>query len=108
MSGVYIKGMDMPKTCFDCPFMYGRIYCRANNKIEFSDSEYTELKGHYDGCPLAPVPDHGRLVDADAAERHLIKMQAAQSNLVARGVRKSRAVLRDLPTIIPASEEARG
>ena len=54
---------------------------------------------------LTAIHDHGRLVDADAAERHLVKMQQAQKDIVARGVRKSRAVLRDIPTIIPADKE---
>ena len=62
---VLIKGMEMPESCFDCPFMYGRRYCRANSKIEFNDPDYSELKGRYDGCPLVPVPAHGRLIDAD-------------------------------------------
>lgn len=62
---VLIRGMEMPTSCFDCQFMYGRRYCRANSKIEFNDPDYSELKGRYDGCPLIPVPSHGRLIDAD-------------------------------------------
>lgn len=66
---VLIEGMEMPESCFDCPFMYGRRYCRANSKIEFNDPDYSELKGRYDGCPLVPVPAHGRLIEeADAVE----------------------------------------
>ena len=68
MSGVYIRGMEMPKDCGHCPL----------NKL---NTEYGGLvyeciiTGHYldDGyegtimsnCPLIPVPDHGRLADAD-------------------------------------------
>lgn len=63
---ILIKGMELPKSCFDCPFMYGRRYCRVNSRIEFNDPEYSELKGRYDGCPLVEVPPHGRLIDADA------------------------------------------
>ena len=63
---VLIKGMEPPTSCFDCPFMYGRKYCRANSKIEFNDPDYSELKGRYDGCPLVPVPPHGDLIDRDA------------------------------------------
>ena len=62
---VLIKGMEMPTSCFDCPFMYGRKYCRTNSKIEFNDPDYSELKGRYDGCPLISAPPHGRLIDAD-------------------------------------------
>ena len=49
---VLIKGMTMPKTCFDCPFMYHRTLCAANTKLVFDDPNYSELKGRYDGCPL--------------------------------------------------------
>ena len=47
MSGIYIKGMKMPTRCAEC-FMY---QCGATSM---------------DDCPLIPVPDHGRLIDADA------------------------------------------
>lgn len=63
--GVYIKGMEMPTSCWDCPFMLHRSFCLINTKIEFTDEEYSELKGRYIGCPLVPVPPHGRLIDAD-------------------------------------------
>ena len=51
-----------------------------------------------------PIPC-GRLIDADVVEKNLLKMQQAQTGPCSHGVRKSRAVLRDAPTIIPASEE---
>ena len=57
---VYIKGMEIPGSCFDCPFMLHRSFCLVNTKIEFTDEEYQELKGRYIGCPLVPVPPHGR------------------------------------------------
>ena len=51
------------------------------------------------------VQPHGRLVDADAVERNLLKMQQAQTGPCSHGVRKSRAVLRDAPTIIPSDPQ---
>lgn len=54
--GVYIKDMEMPKSCFECPFMLHRCFCLVNPKIEFTDKEYSELKGRYVGCPLVEVP----------------------------------------------------
>lgn len=43
--GVYIKGMEMPKTCDDCflPLRYCPYAMKPNGE-----------------CPLIPVPPHGR------------------------------------------------
>ena len=94
--GVYIRGMEMPKHCGEC----GIEWCNRWKKLIVAGMPCA--KSRPSDCPLIPVPDHGRLIDADAAERHLVKMQQAQKDITARGVRKSRAVLRDIPTIIPA------
>lgn len=49
--GVYVKGMEMPKTCDDCflPLRYCPHAMKPNGE-----------------CPLIPVPPHGRMIDADA------------------------------------------
>lgn len=70
--GVYIKDMEMPKSCFECLFMIHRCFCLVNPKIEFTDEEYSELKGRYIGCPLVDVPaTHGDLIDAFAFRREM-------------------------------------
>ncbi len=104
--GIYIKGMEMPKSCFDCPFMYGRKYCSANSKIEFNDPDYSELKGRYDGCPLAPVPPNGRLIDADKiglTDFEIILCQ--KGNPFKNALKMLLEKIENAPTIIPASEE---
>lgn len=102
MSGVYIPGMKVPESCFDCQFMYGRKYCLVNRKIEFTDPEYSELKGRYDGCPLIPVPDHGRLGDLDALKKNAYPFPCAIGTEWAVTLRQ----INDAPTIIPADKEA--
>ena len=99
MSGIYIPDVKFPPK----PWSNILIVVLNGDKqtANFTLAENLERVE----VPFVSVPDHGRLVDADALERNLIKMQQVQSNLVGRGIRKSRAVLRDLPTIIPASEE---
>lgn len=57
---VYIKGMEMPKTCAECRF-YGE-YCYAKG----DENKYSKLP-----CPLVPVPPHGRLIDADALRQSM-------------------------------------
>lgn len=74
MSGIYIKGMKMPTRCAEC-FMY---QCGATSM---------------DDCPLIPVPDHGRLIDADALMERL-------GDVEYKGAVKR--VLIQAPTIIPA------
>lgn len=65
---VYIKGMEMPKSCYKC-------YLRQRNGMDFvcpvtherfSITDVNILEYRLDRCPLVPVPEHGRLVDADA------------------------------------------
>ena len=61
MSGVYIK-MEMPKSCYRCDFSDG-LYCLVCNKTM---DKMTWIRRRPEWCPLIPVPDHGRLIDADA------------------------------------------
>ena len=51
--GVYVKGMEMPNDCMECPFSDYEAWCLIPGVI----SEH---------CPLVEVPEpHGRLIDAD-------------------------------------------
>jgi len=68
MSGIYIPGMELPKSCHVCPLVDTLVDCpcKAMNDNDFWDSGLLEF-AVVDGCPLVPVPD-GRLIDADAIE----------------------------------------
>lgn len=72
MSGVYIKGMQMPKGCKDCDLVLdlrASMLCPISGEfVDFEDTPETV------DCPLIPVPDHGRLIDVDA----FIKQQTEQ------------------------------
>jgi len=58
--GVYIKGMDMPKSCCDCDI--GVCICNRYYDPNF-DINDTKIKRHPD-CPLVEVKEpHGDLVD---------------------------------------------
>lgn len=66
-----IKGMDMPKSCFECRFYQNEMdYC------EVTDTDYPfleELK--LKDCPLSEIPTpHGRLIDADRLEDRIKNM----------------------------------
>lgn len=94
--GVYIKDMEVPKTCEDCNLesfcdrwvearkMCGELAVRTKATIRHPD------------CPLIPVQEHGDLIDRDALEDELDNF--CQDSWVYN-------TLYHAPTVIPASEE---
>ena len=59
---VYIKGMEMPTDCHNCPLGFGGgCYCGTS-----ADEYMCPDHGRSEWCPLVLVPPHGRLIDADA------------------------------------------
>jgi len=65
--GVYIKGMKMPKSCAFC-----RLKSRNGKKMlcplcneEWDMRDPMSAYHRLDGCPLIPVPPHGRLIIED-------------------------------------------
>ena len=107
MSGVYIKGMRMPTSCYDCLFTVRKngTYCYC----PFCHAEYSNPSNEPDGrlanCPLVPVPDHGRLKDVDeliALHRARAKKAGGVSGLISY---MAAEVLDVAQTIIPADKE---
>lgn len=85
--GVYIKGMEMPKNCYECDdmFLLSTIRCEC---CEFGLNERPPE------CPLTEVSEpHGRLIDADAVMR---------KNLFTE---RDRGFLFDAPTVIEGEVE---
>ena len=87
--GVYIKGMEMPQTCIDCPlYRYTATshYCCA---APIRGQRATERDKD---CPLVEIKTpHGRLIDADDYK----KLLADDSKLW---------ILEHTPTVIEAEE----
>ena len=96
--------MEMPKACvyrengqyMECPLYDTDGYCGAINK-EASHKEGVRDKD----CPLAPVPKHGRLIDADA----LLNSKGVGTQIAGWGKMYHETCIEYAPTIIPASEE---
>ena len=65
---ILIKGMEMPKNCYLCPFCdYVSARCDAVKGTPYTPTSRYEVRA--DWCPLVPVPPHGRLIEeADAIE----------------------------------------
>lgn len=62
---ILIKGMDMPPNCCQCPV--NMDVCKRGYKYLLAHPELYDKRA--DDCPIASVPPHGRLIDADAFER---------------------------------------
>ena len=91
MSGIYIPGLAMPTNCLDCP-----VYWDKCPNFETEGEEYLE-RIHPD-CPLVPVPEHGRLIDADAID--WVEGRDEQDRPVYLLLKVQ---IDDIPTIIQAS-----
>ena len=101
--GIYIKGMEMPTSCGDCKAFVcyrqwagdvGDCFCG----ITKNDAKAKEKNAD---CPLVPVPQHGRLIDADALENDKDKYIGGEES-------RSRFHhwVQVQRTVIPESEEA--
>lgn len=73
MTGIYILDTEMPKNCYECQFAAnyfrpihtsGREPCRFACVLTQKASLTLTKRSRF--CPLVAVPDHARLIDADA------------------------------------------
>ena len=110
MSGIYIKGMEMPKNCCQCPV--NMELCKRGYKYLLEHPELYDERA--DDCPLIPVPDHGRLIDADALTETIIEQESNDYNIKhtprswARAFCAFEDITLDAPTIIPGEEVDNG
>ena len=113
--GVYIKGMEMPESCFMCELMQlsgGGVYMKCP-LVKFkcsSDDFYGYFAEHRQAeCPLVPVPEpHGRLIDAEELKETLdyYICEAGWSDEINKALNWVKdEFINSEPTIIPASEE---
>ena len=67
---ILIQGMEMPKNCGECPFIFSswdiEYYCHLSGSS--TSAEYVERE-KMTNCPLIELPPHGRLIDADELVR---------------------------------------
>ena len=117
---ILIQGMEMPKSCFCCPFRLkfnpDEIKCLVTRE-EFEETFSGTIETrHWGDCPLIEVPPHGRLIDADELMKKIFgnslsgrewselvltkdknELQTALFNLP--------IMFNNAPTIIPADKE---
>ena len=104
--GVYIKGMEMPKCCFDCD-----LYNDENNSCK-AQKEYMpfalfgrDYKG--ENCPLVEVPEpHGRLIKApDVSEYEVFDEDTGTREISLLALMECHRMVKEAKTIIDAEGE---
>lgn len=128
MADILIKGMEMPKSCGDCPFLYDHdacyvsgmwsdmrfmLCCFNGHTDEYRLGEFPFKEKRVDWCPLVEVPTHGRLIDAGELKELFmetitgIARRTNMKDVFEHMIRASAMVAQmidDAPTVIEASE----
>ena len=97
---VYIRGMEMPKNCWECHFGHGETGICV---VDFKRHGYWNEPQN---CPLVPVPPHGDLIDRDALEKDISEsvVFSGRDNTEIYGANKIINRLHRAPTIIEAED----
>ena len=97
---VLIKGMKMPESCHQCVAGYGGFcfVCSAEDDGVCPDH------GRPEWCPLAELPPHGRLIDADIAEV-IVTDEKDEVGGFLDGILYAADWIANQPTVIEADEE---
>ena len=70
---ILIKGMEMPKSCFQCEFRTkidpDNLMCIISQKT--FEERFYHIEHRDDTCPLVPVPEHGDLIDRNVLEKDI-------------------------------------
>ena len=104
MSGIYIPGMEMPKT--------GRYFVAVDN-TDGKDKTVISVMSEFERgdktrpllavCEIIPVPDHGRIIDADALWDVAYKAWGTEYDPWVCNLFME--MINNAPTIIPADKE---
>lgn len=105
--GVYIKGMEMPKSCAFCP-MFDDVYTHLSDDDEYVcklgvNLNYYQYAGYEPkDCPLVFVPPHGQLIDADALDYTMLYKENWMRGTGVEAPAVWKSDIDSAPTIIPA------
>lgn len=106
MADVLVRGMEMPRGCFECilSFMWFNgteavLQCNVLEKLVSDDGSKDP------DCPLIELPQHGDLIDRDALWEHVEDL-ACNTWVTASGVPVE--ALEKAPTVIEATKTEGG
>ena len=98
---ILIKGMEMPKNCYTCPFCdYVSARCDAVKGTPYTPADRYEKRA--DWCPLIEIPPHGRLIDADELMRDGWKLHKEVTRVGGYSIHEKPLNYPDVPTVIEA------
>ena len=97
MSGIYIKGMEMPSACVFCPVV-------IDGGVDFSFCSFSHKRVEnpmavMHDCPLVLVPDHGDLIDRDETMNAILEEGGADYSYWYADI------VNEMPIVIPADKE---
>ena len=61
---VLVKGMKMPKDCWNCPLLKSEPCPHKKHSIAVK-----YIMNRHEQCPLVEIPPHGDLIDAEEQQR---------------------------------------
>ena len=103
---ILIKGMEMPKSCWGCPFSahYDPDTDRCLVTEKLFEANWARFNDRLPDCPLVPVPPHGRLIDVDCADEYAYdELELAHGYLTGwEAARNMQKIYQNAPTIIEA------
>lgn len=71
--GIYVKGMEMPESCYKCKLDLRTDACPAFDEWHKEHPYSIRAKDRLPDCPLVEVQEpHGNLIDRDILEQELI------------------------------------
>lgn len=114
MSGIYIKGMEMPKRCLACQLNYDSCACILTGSRYYKHGvEFDPGEERLPDCPLIPVPYHGDLIERDDLISFCVRNKTDEWNkqvvtTYAKALDEFEDIVQDAPTIIPADKEGEG
>lgn len=109
--GVYIKGMEMPKSCYACMFFSQSNHWNRNDEADIlsyckrtGEKTWENVNGYLPNCPLVPVPPHGRIGDLDRLAKEVEDMgkEFPPDSIGAERYRLFAEFIKTAPTITPA------
>ena len=114
MMGVYIKGMRMPKGCYDPTVAPSYCFLLRSGTCgfchEYADEHNGELCMEYpQGCPLVEVKEpHGRLINADKLLKWLLdewKLDIDYDGMINEVCEDAIDAIQNAPTVIEAEDK---
>ena len=106
---ILIKGIEMPTSCKECRLLQEsdeRYECAINSYLAFGGEEFVP-DYVMNGCPLVPIPPHGRLIDGDELfdKMYFADGEPKTVSEHINSIVHFMSTLASMPTIIPADKD---